>query len=279
MIASTMAKQAAPGAIGSLFTSPSCPKVNGVEDIRCLQVDPTHAVSAGTSMSAPMVTGAVALLFQKNPMLTQSDVMMLLQAGAHPFRSAALFQDQGGPGELDVQGSLDALDQMQNPRLLLPVREKSWLTFSADYLAADESTPLTAIVELRTIDPAHPSEQPHRADLFDASRLVPYVLIDGQPSLAPDIVRRGPGVWYMTILLPRGRGGSSFTLGVRFDGVDVVDPRTLPIGTDIWTADYPSHAKGGCILARDERGAYSRWGMACAAIAIAFAVRRRARRP
>ena len=278
VIASTMSKQATPGTPGGLFTDPSCPPVNGVADKRCLQVDPTHAVSAGTSMSAPMVTGAVALLFQKNPTLTQSDVMMLLQAGAHPFRTAAVFQDQGGPGELDVQGSLDALDQMANPKLLLPAREKSWMTFSADYVAADESTPLTAIVELRAIDPAHPSDQPHRADLFDASRLSPYVLIDGRASLAPQIVRRGPGVWYMTILLPRGMGGSSFTLGVRFDGEDIVDPHTLPIGTDIWTADYPSHAKGGCVVARDEGGPASRWGLACVAIAVAFGARRRLRR-
>ena len=43
-------------------------------------------------------------------------------------------------------------------------REKSWITLGASFAAADGSTPVTAIIELRT------SDGQHRADLFEADR-------------------------------------------------------------------------------------------------------------
>ena len=85
-------------------------------------------------------------------------------------------------------GALDALDQMKNPALQLPVAAQSWLTLSSDYVPADGSTPVTAIVELRTADAKH------RADFFDKNRLAPVLLVDGEPfETQPEIVRRGPG--------------------------------------------------------------------------------------
>ena len=64
-------------------------------------------------MSAPMVAGTIALLFQKDPTLTQDKIVGLLQAGAHDFRGPHPFDDQSGPGELDVLGTLDALEQIE----------------------------------------------------------------------------------------------------------------------------------------------------------------------
>ena len=66
-------------------------------------------------------------------------------------------------------GSLDALEQMKNPSLQLPSAAQSWISVSSDYVAADGSTPITAIVELRTADGAH------RADFFDKNRLAAFV--------------------------------------------------------------------------------------------------------
>ncbi|MEO6574728.1 MAG: S8 family serine peptidase, partial [Polyangiaceae bacterium] len=99
IVVAAMSNQAKPGSPGSIFTTDNCPGPAGTKpDIRCFQVDATHAVAVGTSMSAPMVAGAVALLFQRDPTLTQDKIVALLQAGAHPFRGSAPFEDQGGPG-------------------------------------------------------------------------------------------------------------------------------------------------------------------------------------
>lgn len=252
-IAAAMSAQAKPGVTGSIFTNPGCPAATkgGEPDPKCLQVDATHGVSVGTSMSAPVVAGAVALLFQKDPTLTQDKILALLQGGAHYFRKPrddgetelvdpAPFFDQSGPGELDVYGSLDALEQMRNLPELLPSKTTSWGTLSADYVAADASTPLTFIVELRTEDGKH------RADMFDPNRLQPVIRLDGQKIEPPPFIRRGPGVWFLTFVPQRGWGGATLSFGATFDGEEIIEPKTVPVATDIWTAQYPPRAKGGC---------------------------------
>ena len=210
LVVSALSRSAKPGTAGSVFTNPSCPATkSGKTDSRCLQIDDTHGIAVGTSMSSPVVAGVVALLLQKDPTLTQDKILALLQAGAHRFRGAAPFDDQSGPGEVDATGALDALDQMKNPELQLPAADQSWLTLSSDYVPADGSTAVTAIVELRTVDAKH------RADFFDKQRLLPVLLVDGMPFEAtPEIIRRGPGVWFFVWKPPPGLGGSRATFGV-----------------------------------------------------------------
>ncbi len=280
MVIAAMSGWAPPKSDWSIFYDPACPPVTdgGVVDDRCMQVDATHAVGVGTSMSAPQAAGAAALLFQKDPTLTQDKIMGLLQAGAHPFRTGTPpFEDQGGPGELDVQGSLDALDQVQDPAMALPCLAASWITLSADEVLADGSTPLTAIVELRTVGGAH------RADFFDATRLAPVVLLDGAPfSPPPPLARRAPGVWVLTLMPPAGLGGHTLTLGATFDGSPIVTPKSIPIATEVWTASYPSTSGGsGCDLAAVElplTRASAWWGWGSPLLALGVCVRRRRRR-
>lgn len=239
-----------------------------------MQIDDTHAVSTGTSMSAPVVTGVVALLFQQDPTLTQDKIVALLQGGAHQFRGAAPFMDQSGPGEVDAMGALDALDRMRDPRLHHPSFATSWITLSSDYVPADGSTPITAILELRTDDGQN------RADMFETNRLSAVLLIDNRPAAGvPEVQRRGPGVYVYQWKPPPGLGGSRATFGATFDGVHVVAPRTVPIATDRWTAAYPSEAAGsGCAIeASTSRGARSAL-VAAGLAALGTAVRRR-RRP
>ncbi len=246
LVTAAMSKQAHPGQPGSIFSNASCPpakKGDADSDPTCLQVDDNHGVAVGTSMSAPMVAGAVALLFQKDPTLTQDKIVSLLQAGAHRFRGASPFADQGGPGELDVVGALDALEQMQTPALHLPSREKSWLTLSADFASADGSTPLTVVIELRTVDGVH------RADML-GDRLQPMVRINGVPQAAPQLIRKAPGLWSFSVTPAAGQGGAALTVGATFDGVDIVPARTVPISVDIWSSEYSARASGaGCGLA------------------------------
>ena len=273
LVISALSRTAKPGVAGSVFTNPSCPTTKfGKNDARCLQIDDNHGIAVGTSMSSPVVAGVVALLLQKDPTLTQDKILALLQGGAHHFRNAVPFDDQSGPGEVDAMGALDALDQMKNPSLQLPAAAQSWLTLSSDYVPADGSTPVTAIVELRTGDAKH------RADFFDKNRIAPVLLVDGQPfATPPDIIRRGPGVWFFTWKPPPGLGGSRATFGATFDGEPIVESHTVPIAADQWNAAYPSHATGSACSMHGP-GSGTGTGAAAAAatmLALAFGIRRR----
>ncbi|MGO8999997.1 MAG: S8 family serine peptidase [Polyangiaceae bacterium] len=243
LVIGAMSSEALPGGEYSIFTTTCPPLPNGQSGgTQCMQVDKYHAVSQGTSMSAPMVAGTIALLFQKDPTLTQDKIVGLLQAGAHDFRGPHPFDDQSGPGELDVLGTLDALAQSNDPTTLLPDAASSWITLSSSYLAADGSTPLTAILELRTAGGAH------RADLFDLARLQPLVSINDDIQPPPALVRHAPGVWSFVVQPPAGLGGSSITLGATFDGEPIVVPKRVPIATDVWSAEYATTASGGCAI-------------------------------
>ena len=271
IIVGAMSGQAKTDVETSIFHTTSCPKNadTGKVDDRCLAVDAAHGVSQGTSMSSPMVAGATALLFQRDPTLTQDQIKALLQAGAHKFRGTAPFFDQSGPGELDAEGSLAALAEMKNPTLVLPSASASWASLSADYATADGSTPLTVILELRT-------EAGKRASLFDASRLQPVVTMLGRPVVTPEIVRSvAPGLFSYQVVLPRGLGGRSLTVGATFDGANIVPPVTIPIATDTWTASYLGEAKGACNAGGGDPGVLA--GVAASAVLLGLRSRRRRR--
>ncbi len=277
-IVGAMSQQAIPPAPASIFTNPGCPSGSA----QCQEVDSLHAASFGTSFSSPIVAGAVALLFQREPTLTQDEIVAALQGGAHPLRGPSSFADQAGPGELDVAGAMEALDRLHNAQTALPSMTESWLALGADEYLADGSTPLEAVVELRTGQGTSGTGAALPADGFDVSRLKGYVRVDDKPygGAVQSLVRRGPGVWLATVLLPAGLGGSNLTVGATFDGADIVRAQTIPVATDAWNASYPPSVRAGCAMASvsvswvGERG-----GMIVvfggAAVALAVARRRR----
>jgi Subtilase family len=290
-IAGALSQQAVPPGPASIFTGPDCAAsaTAASGDPSCEVIDTLHAVSLGTSFSAPLVAGAAAVLFQSDPTLTQDQIVAALQGGAHPLRStgsaaAAPFNDQAGPGELDVAGALAVVNRLRDPRRALPVRANSWMSLGADFCLADGSTPVRAVIELRAGVDA--SGEAPAADGFEPGRLVAYAfvdasMIDGRLPLE----RRGPGVWLATVQVPPGLGGSRLTVGAAFDGVDIVDRKTIPIATDAWNAVYPPALNGGCGLAETQtrRGRAARATLA-SATTLAFtlwagvATRRRVKR-
>jgi len=271
-IVGAMSHQAAPPGTASIFTAPDC--ASEMNDPTCQQIDALHAVSFGTSFAAPIVAGVVAVMMQHDPTLTQDLVMAALQAGAHPLRGPAPFEDQQGPGEVDVLGALAAVDRLRDPTFALPLRSASWMTLGADQYLADGSTPLHAIVELRAAAGTGSGTAP--ADGFGTGRLAAYALVGGSPvqGAVSSLVRRGPGVWVVTVSLPAGLGGSTLTVGTTFDGQDIVEPRSIPIATDAWSADYPPSVAGGCTV-----GGEGGKGEICVVVAVGLAgLRRRGRR-
>ena len=266
-IVGAMSQQAPPTEELSIFSGENCFAAGAPTN--CQQIDAYHAVSFGTSFSSPIVAGAVAILLQRDPTLTQDAIVAALQGGAHPLRGTApFFADQAGPGEVDVVGSLTVVDRMLVPETALPSPTNSWMSLGADMYLADGSTPLQAILELRG-QPAESGGPAPPADGFDASRLQVYALVDGSPSVAPVVTRRGPGVWVATIALPGGLGGSSLKVGATFDGAEVVAPSTIPIAADAWNASYPPSVGGACSLARGPtRG--EGWLLASCAMSAAF---------
>src|SRR5207244_6384687 len=59
---------------------------------------------SGTSMSAPLVSGAAAMLLEINPNLTPGMIRMLLQYTANPISGADTFEQ--GAGELNIDGAM-----------------------------------------------------------------------------------------------------------------------------------------------------------------------------
>ncbi|MBL9112819.1 MAG: hypothetical protein JNM74_26270 [Myxococcales bacterium] len=224
-------------------------------------------------MASPLVGGVVAVIFQRDPTLTQDKVAALLQAGAHPFRGPAPFDDQNGPGEVDVLGSLDALERLRDPKLYLPSAAQSWIALSSSYVPADGSRAVTALLELRTEDGEH------RADLFDVARLVPTVRIGGVERQVGPVTRKAPGLYTYTFRVgDEGLGLERATFGATFDGVPIVAPRTIPVATDPWNAGYSSRVGGGCAelpLARDTT--WAGFAVSALGLVVVAAIRRRSR--
>jgi subtilisin family serine protease len=275
-IVGALSAQAVPPSGASIFTNELCVAES---EGTCQEIDSRHAVSFGTSFSAPIVAGTVAVMLQHDPTLTEDAILAALQGGAHPLRGPIAFEDQAGAGEVDVLGAVAAVDRLKDPELALPSRGESWLTLGADHYAADGSTPLQAIIELRARSTARSAPV---ADGFGAGRLAVYAHVDGRVfDDSVETSRRGPGVWIATVRLPPGLGGSTLTVGATFDGAPVVLPRSIPIATDTWNAEYPAAVRGGCSLAepslRTAEGSAGRAWAAAAAAALCLLASRRVR--
>jgi subtilisin family serine protease len=236
----------------------------------CNVVDDTHAVASGTSMSSPQVTGAVALLLEQDPTLTQSEIVALLQAGARRFQGTVPVEVQLGPGALDIEGSLAVLAERGAPRKLAPDATKSWLHLSVDHARPDGGWPVIGTVELRASDGGS-------ADGFDSAKLT---LTVETATIAEPLTRIAPGLWRFKLLTAPGTGGDSLRAIVKYDGSTIAD-RTLPIAPDVWGVRSVPTAGGGCSMAFEAsrpRGVTSSTEAALAMLIVAGIATRRVRR-
>jgi subtilisin family serine protease len=142
VVVGALAASADPGTAGadenlaSMFAyAPVC-----ASDPMCAVVSDYYAIAMGTSMASPVVAGAVALLLQVNPALTQVDILNLLRAGATkqaqssttPPEEAAL---PGAPGLLNIARSLEALEALEG--VGADPTSKSWISLADVFIRPD----------------------------------------------------------------------------------------------------------------------------------------------
>lgn len=233
----------------SIFATPAC------SDLGCRVVDDEHAVSSGTSMAAPLVTGASALLLQRDPSLTASDVRMLLQAGSRAAGGSVAEEQQAGAGVLDVLGSLrvqdlEQRDSADGPDRALsdaPAREHTRLVLASSFVRPDPDWPLQALLLLRDADDAVADRAPAHVRFVS----------DGAAQTASE--RLGPGLWQLTLAAPADAGGKTLSLEVFVDDA-LVASRQVKVAVDPAVARAGFSARGGCALGLGATW-LSWWGM------------------
>ena len=211
----------------------------------CLVVDDTHAISTGTSMAAPQVAGAVALLLARDPTLTQPEVLALLQTGARRPSGAVVVEQQVGAGALDVDAALRVQDlgldgsEANGEENAEPSSRQSWLVLANDYAHPDPGWDLAGLVQLRTAAGT-------LAYGFDPDRLE----LEVEPGeINSPLSRIGPGLWSFAVAAPAGSGGGNVQLRIVFDGRPLLQ-RNVPVGVDRNVVERGVTARGGCAVAR-----------------------------
>jgi subtilisin family serine protease len=261
-VGGAMAKTADPRtAPGGLFDGAGCP-----DDVKnCFVVDEYHAIAAGTSMSSPHVAGAIALLFQSNPNLTQAQATAVLQAGARYPKGKVANPVQLGPGELDLLGALRALGS-EEEQFASPDVAKSWYVLSSTYARPDTSWPVYGTVELRRAD----GEVAHA---LDGTSLTLEVK-NGVTVLPLTKIRHG--LYRFAVAGEAGKGGQSMTIDVRYEGRSI-EKKTVAINNDVWTPHEALDAVGGCSVGSRGEDRVPVWMVGAAAATLALGARRRKR--
>ncbi len=193
-------------------------------------VDPTHASLSGTSMSTPFGTGAIALMMQKFPELTQEEARFALMAGSRPLTDdnhGGARDYAKGAGILDVEGAIAAIERAKDS----PRATSLQLRTGATYLAGDGHEPFTVLAIAR-------AEDGRPADVTSLE-----VVVDGAVVRTP-LTHLATGL-YRVILGPPEKGLSTHAT-VSFAGGGLSASRDITIAADKWDARHTPTAAGGC---------------------------------
>ncbi len=236
-----------------------CPKGG-----QCFKVGKDYVVSSGTSMSAPHAAGAIALLLQHDPNLTQAELTEIIQASARLPSGARPYDSQVGPGSLSMVHALSVMTQ-EIPLDLAPDVKQSWWLFSDDTARPDPTFPTWGTLELRRSDGTVASG-------LDGKKI--EVLVDGG-TLTKPVAKVRHGLFRFAVAGAPGTGGTKLSVRVLYDGVQIGPTKELSISVDPWIDTGKLDAIGGCVVAG--RAESSRASLV-AALAVAGALFERRRR-
>jgi len=204
--------------------------------VECFVASDRYAVSAGTSMSAPLVAGAVALLLERNPKLTQPEIRALLIAGARQPTGNIAIAQQAGPGILDAQQMLRAQGFPADTSPLAPSREQSWFSFSSSFVRPSGRSRLALTAHLKDAKGAILRVAPEDISL----NVTPGALVEPLSEL-------GPGVWQAAVAADPKTAAETLHVNLHVRG-NLLLSATLPIAVDYEASQHPLTAKGGCSL-------------------------------
>lgn len=215
---------------GGMFDGPGCAPGES-----CYVVNDYFAVSSGSSMSAPHVTGAAALLLGVDPNLTQAKVTAILQAGARYPSGYVPADYQLGPGALSLVGALAAMADVEEELGTVETAASFW-TLSSGYARPDATWPVWGTIELR-------QRTGQVVSGVDGSRLQVLTSDNGRVVVPLRKVRHG--MFQFAVAGAEGSTGQVLHVAVRYDGVPIGITRELPIGYDPWSTGEPIGALGG----------------------------------
>jgi subtilisin family serine protease len=163
----------------------------------CQVIADGYGLTAGTSMAAPMVSGAVALLLERSPRATQDELAGLLIAGSSALSITPDVESREGAGQLDVARSLEALGAAPRALADKPSAGLSRLRWAASSIVVDATRSLTGLIWLRDAAGA----------VFDAAAERLDVAVEGGTlRTAPE--RIGPGSYRFAVSAADGAPAS-----------------------------------------------------------------------
>jgi hypothetical protein len=224
----------------------------------CQIISDGYALTAGTSMAAPMVSGAAALLLERQPQLEQGELRNLLLAGAAPLAVASDVASREGAGMLDVAGSLGAAAAPARTLDERPSSELSRLRAAAASAFAAADRTLSALLWLKDAEGATFDASPERLQVgvsggelrSGPARVAPGLYEfavaappPAPPSLAIDVAIDGEPL--LSLALPI-EGGHAPAPSARDDGGCHVSPRAPASsqGRSSWLAALLAAAAG-----------------------------------
>ncbi len=211
----------------SVFSSHGrCP-----DSTECFVVDDVHALASGTSLSAPIVTGAIALLMQRQPELTMREAKAFLMAGA------ALVDDQTlgstvGVGRLDLTATLMAQERALSGESGTADPTRSRVTFADNYVRAPSGPSLFGAVSLRD-EAGLPTGD-------DKTKVTVEIMGPG----FSEVRYAAPGLYEFTVTPEKGSAGQSLTVTAKVDG-HIIDSTQIPIERDATLAAQGYSLLGG----------------------------------